>query len=71
MRVVDLDDYMTPMDAAVELKINYATLMARIDRGKIPTVRVGRFHLIHRDVVKKAGEHKHVDHNPGVGGTAR
>ena len=50
--VVDLDDYMTPMDAAAELGLNYATLMARIDRGKIKTVRVGRFHLIHKDEVR-------------------
>lgn len=52
--VVDLDDYMTPMDAAAELGLNYATLMARIDRGKIKTVRVGRFHLIHKDEVRGA-----------------
>lgn len=56
MNVVDLDDYMTPMDAAAKLGIHYATLMARIDRGKMPTVRVGRFHLIHKDTVKKAGD---------------
>lgn len=52
--VVDLDDYMTPMDAAAELGLNYATLMARIDRGKIKTVRVGRFHLIHKNEVEGA-----------------
>jgi excisionase family DNA binding protein len=52
--VVDLDDYMTPMDAAEKLGLNYATLMARIDRGKIKTVRVGRFHLIHKDEVQGA-----------------
>ena len=52
--VVDLDDYMTPMDAAVELGLNYATLMARIDRGKIKTIRVGRFHLIHKNEVQGA-----------------
>lgn len=52
--VVDLEDYMTPMDAAELLGLNYATLMARIDRGKIKTIRVGRFHLIHKDDVEGA-----------------
>lgn len=68
MNVVDLDDYMTPMDAAAKLGIHYATLMARIDRGKMPTVRVGRFHLIHKDTIKKARDNAN---NPSVGGTAR
>ena len=52
--VVDLEDYMTPMDAAELLGLNYATLMARIDRGKIKTIRVGRFHLIHKNDVEGA-----------------
>lgn len=68
MNVVDLDDYMTPMDAAEKLGIQYAALMARIDRGKLITVRVGRFHLIHKDTIKKAIENAN---NPSVVGTTR
>lgn len=67
--VVDLDDYQTPMDAAESLGLNYATLMARIDRGKIQTTRVGRFHLIHKDEVEKA---RNKDANkPSLVGTTR
>jgi excisionase family DNA binding protein len=67
--VVDLADYTTPMDAAADLGLNYATLMARIDRGKIKTIRVGRFHLIHKDEVKKA---RNDDNNsPRVVGATR
>ena len=68
MNVVDLDDYITPMDAAAKLGINYATIMARIDRGKMLTVRVGRFHLIHKDTIEKAGDNAN---HQNVGGTAR
>lgn len=47
--VIDLDDYIAPIDAAKELGVKYATLMARIDRGKVTTKRWGRFHLILRE----------------------
>jgi excisionase family DNA binding protein len=46
--VLDLDKYIAPIDAAKALGVKYPTLMARIDRGKIPTTRWGRFHLILR-----------------------
>lgn len=46
--VVDLDDYVSTPQAAEILGIKYPALWARIDRGQIQTLRVGRVHLIKR-----------------------
>ena len=51
-----LDEYLTARDAAKVLKISYNTLMIRIRKGKIPSVRKGWQTLIHRDDVARARE---------------
>lgn len=53
MKLVDLDEYVTSTEAAEALGLQYPTLMARIDKGKVETLRVGRFHLIHKTEVKR------------------
>ena len=50
--VVNLDDYVSAPDAAVELGMNYPALWARIARGQIETLKVGRFHLIKKSTIK-------------------
>lgn len=50
--VVNLDDYVSAPDAAVELDMNYPALWARISRGQIETLKVGRFHLIKKSTIK-------------------
>lgn len=50
--VVDLSDYVSAPDAAKELGIKYPALWARIDRGQIETLKVGRFHLIKKSTIK-------------------
>lgn len=56
-----LDEYMTTQEAALEIGIPYSRLMARIRKGKIPSIKKGWTTLIHRNEVKKAKlkENKH------------
>jgi hypothetical protein len=56
MAVIDLSEYKTPPDVAEECGLQYATLMARIDRGKVKTIRWGRFHFIHLNEIKRIKE---------------
>lgn len=38
---MSLDDYLTPREAADRLGLNYHTVMARIRRGQISTIKRG------------------------------
>lgn len=49
--VVNLDEYVPAPDAARMLGMNYPALWARIDRGQLPSLKVGRFHLIKKSVL--------------------
>lgn len=49
-----LEEYLTAKEAAGLLKISYNTLMIRIRKGKIASVRKGWQTLIHRDEVARA-----------------
>lgn len=49
-----LDEYLTAKDAAKLLKVSYNTLMIRIRKGKIASIRKGWQTLIHRDEVMRA-----------------
>jgi len=66
--VVDLDDYLPPNEVADLLGIRYPTLMARIDRGRIKTLRWGRFHLIPKSEVDRVRDEN--DNHEGVVRTA-
>lgn len=48
-----MDQYFTPKEAAIELKINYPALMARIRTGKIKAKKKGWAVLIHKREVMK------------------
>jgi len=47
--VVDLDEYVTSKEAAEILNLRYPTLMARIARGKLDSIQVGRTHLVKKE----------------------
>ena len=50
--VVNLDDYVSAPVAAEALGIKYPALWARIDRGQIETLKIGRFHLIKKSIIQ-------------------
>lgn len=54
--VVNLDEYVSAPDAADMLGIKYPALWARIKRGQIPTLQVGRFHLIKKSTIQQMKE---------------
>ena len=68
--VVNLEDYMSAPEAAAELGINYPAFWARIARGKINTIRIGRAHLVKRSAIEKMKVDAH-DNTPGLEQTAR
>jgi excisionase family DNA binding protein len=68
--VVNLADYVTTTEAARLLGINYPALWARIDRGHVSTLRVGRSHMISREEIKRLRENSN-DPNEGLGQAAR
>lgn len=49
-----LRNYMTPRNAAIKIGIEYSTLMARVRKGKIKSIKMGWSTLIHKDEVKRA-----------------
>lgn len=49
--VINLDDYVSAPEAAEILGLKYPALWARIDRGQIATIKVGRFHLIKKSSI--------------------
>ncbi len=46
-----LIEYLSVAEVAKTTHIHYHTLMARIRSGNIPSVKVGKIYLIHKDVV--------------------
>ena len=67
--VVNLDEYVSAPDAARILGLNYPALWARIDRGQLPSLKVGRFHLIKKSVLLSMKDHQH-DNNESLGQAA-
>ena len=49
-----LQDYMTARDAAREIGIEYTTMLQRIRRGTVLTMKVGkRQHMVHVEEVER------------------
>lgn len=69
--VVNLDDYVSAPEAADMLGIQYPALWARIKRGKVPTVQVGRFHLVKLSVIEKIKKETFDDNTTCLGEAAR
>lgn len=49
-----LDNYVTTREAAASIGIEYSTLMARVRKGKIKSIKMGWSTLIPKDEVKRA-----------------
>lgn len=70
--VVNLDDYVSAPVAAEMLDINYPAFWARIKRGQVPSLQIGRFHLIKKSVIQEIKEEEFAhDNTPCVEQTAR
>lgn len=69
--VVNLDEYVPATEAADMLGLKYPTLWARIKRGRVPTIQVGRFHLVKLTVIEEIKEKKLDDNTTRMGEAAR
>ena len=50
----DVNDYLCTKDAAKELGVSYHTIMARIRKNKLKSIKVGWQHFIHKDDIERA-----------------